>query len=104
MVRQPERGASAREEGKRRATANCVQLRELAFGDAADGSASADRSALKGELVDVEGFDFRLECLARNTQLGRRSVWAGDPSLGLGERGFDHGLLAFDEGGHLGSG
>src|SRR5882724_4052550 len=65
-------------------------------------SAIADRSAsLIGELVDLEGFDFRLEGLAGNAELGSRSCRTGDPSVGLGQRGFDHGLLALGERGYL---
>ncbi len=87
---------------KFRATANYFNRAELASNDGADCSAIADRSAsLTGELVDMEGFDFRLECLARNAELGRRSSRAGDPSVGLGKRGFDHGLLALGKRGHL---
>src|SRR4029079_11798066 len=80
-------------------TYNCGAL---GFSDDADCSAIANRSAsLTGKPVDLEGFDFRLERLAGDAELGRRSSRTGDPSVGFGKRGFDHGLLVLRKRGHL---
>src|SRR5437899_13106546 len=59
--------------------------------------ARRDLAYAKRESVYVQGFDFRLERLARDAELRRRSRGAGDPSARCGERALDQFLLALGE-------
>src|SRR5437667_6183437 len=68
--------------------------RELDFSDDANRLAIANRLAnSKGELVDVEGFDLPLECLAWNAEPGRRTSRTSDPSLRRRKRSLDEFFL-----------
>src|SRR6266516_7798417 len=98
----------ANAEGKRRATANRVQNQAFAFSmlptswqlPTGERSRLADGGPSEGEFVDVQVADFPLERLARNAELRRRAVRAGNPAERLLERGFDQRLLTVRQGGH----
>jgi hypothetical protein len=41
-------------------------------------------------FVNLQSFDFRVERLPRNSELGSRPAWTRDSAIALRQSGFDH--------------